>query len=224
MSPTINTLAHLYTSLNQMDLSPMPSLTYLERTILTASDNKDMFREKFSTEVQSPLSTTHSRELSQDSKRRTYISLTSGNKFQMSPQAGPKDCHFFETRIVYTGRKIPIQIPLTVTPDVVGDVPSSLGVDIVLSHTTRQLFLGATSQGSTAVHVTSTSNNLRAFDAPNYHLIECSPDRETDRIYWVRSSFWGSSTFRSRCMCNRKRRKRYAPRILRTRLSLYRSK
>jgi hypothetical protein len=123
MSPTIHTLAHLYTSLNEMDLSQLPSLNYLERTILTASDNKDMFREKFvTTPLPSPLSASHSRDISQDSKRRTFINLTSGNKFQMSPQAGPKDCHFFETRIVYTGRKIPIQIPLTVNPDVVGDV------------------------------------------------------------------------------------------------------
>ena len=114
-------------SLNEMDLSQMPSLNYLERTILIASDSKDMFREKFlfqGEDQSSPLST-HSREISQDSKRRTFINLTSGNRFQLPSQSGPKDCHYFETKIVYTGRKIPIQIPITGTPDIVGDVDPS---------------------------------------------------------------------------------------------------
>lgn len=123
-SPTEDTLAHLFTSLNEMDLSQMPTLNYLERTILTSSDNKDMFREKylFEGDQQSSPVSTHAREASQDSKRMTFISLTSGNRFQLPSQTGPKDCHFFETKIVYTGRKIPIQIPITGTPDIVGDV------------------------------------------------------------------------------------------------------
>jgi hypothetical protein len=127
ISPTEHTLAHLFSSLNEMDLSAMPSLNYLERTILIASDNKDMFREKYitqNTDDQSSPMSTHSRDLSTDSKRRTFISLTSGNRFQLPSKAGPKDCHFFETKIVYTGRKIPIQIPITGTPDIVGDVIS----------------------------------------------------------------------------------------------------
>jgi hypothetical protein len=135
ISPTENTLAHLFTSLNEMDLSQLPTLSYLERTILIASDSKDMFREKFALPA-SPLpqhspatqteevSPTHARMESRDSlRRRTFISLTSGNRFQLPDQVGPKDCHFFETKIVYTGRKIPIQIPITTTPDIVGDVP-----------------------------------------------------------------------------------------------------
>jgi hypothetical protein len=122
ISPTEDTLAHLFDSLNKMDLSSMPSLNYLERTILLASDNKDMFREKYDADEQnSPLST-HVRDQSQDSKRRTFINLTSGDIFQISKQTGPKDCHFFETKIVYTGRKIPILIPITGNPDIVGDV------------------------------------------------------------------------------------------------------
>jgi hypothetical protein len=124
MAPTEHTLAHLFTSLNDMDLNQMPSLDYLERTILTATDNKDMFREKFlpQAEDQSSPMSNHSRDLSTDSKRRTFINLTSGNRFQLPSTSGPKDCHFFETKIVYTGRKIPIQIPITGTPDIVGDV------------------------------------------------------------------------------------------------------
>ena len=124
-------------SLNEMDLSQMPTLNYLERTILTASDNKDMFREKYI--VDDPQSTPvsyHTRDQSQDSKRMTFISLTSGNRFQLPSQSGPKDCHYFETKIVYTNRKIPIQIPITVTPDIVGDVFSSIffANNIVLGH------------------------------------------------------------------------------------------
>lgn len=132
MSPTEYTLAHLFTSLNEMDLSQMPSLNYLERTILVASENKDMFREKYTCEENeqpqpqpSPMSA-HTRDISQDSRRQTFINLTSGNRFQYSPQTGPKDCHFFETKIVYTGKKIPIQIPITGTPDIVGDVLSPI--------------------------------------------------------------------------------------------------
>jgi hypothetical protein len=130
ISPTEYTLAHLFESLNEMDLSQMPSLNYLERTILIASENKDMFREKYSSQGDelaqpSPMSA-HSRDLSEDSRRQTFISLTSGNRFRYSPQIGPKDCHFFETKIIYTGKKIPIQIPITVTPDIVGDVFSSI--------------------------------------------------------------------------------------------------
>jgi hypothetical protein len=127
-SPTEDTLAHLFASLNEMDLGQMPTLNYLERTILTASDNKDMFREKYLLDEDGggdgdggPAST-HHRDPSLDSKRMTFISLTSGNRFQLPPQTGPKDCHFFETKIVYKGRKIPIQIPITGTPDIVGDV------------------------------------------------------------------------------------------------------
>jgi hypothetical protein len=110
-----------------MDLSQMPVLNYLERTILLASDNKDMFREKY-LQVDGhtrPLSA-HARDQSQDSKRRTFINLTSGDIFQVSKQTSPKDCHFLETKIVYTGRKIPIQIPITGNPDIVGDVFPSL--------------------------------------------------------------------------------------------------
>jgi hypothetical protein len=203
----------------------MPVLNYLERTILTASDNKDMFREKFlATDLSSPQSTTHTRELSQDSKRRTYISLTSGNKFQMSPQAGPKDCHFFETRIIYTGRKIPIQIPITVTPDVVGDVtPLKKWIDIVFVNSTYQLFLAATYKFSTTVSTSSTFNDFRTFNASDHHPFKRAFDRKTDRLYWIWTSFRGSSTFCARSMCDRKWRKRHAPRFLRTRLSLYRS-
>ena len=139
IAPTDHTLAHLFTSLNEMDLTQLPTLTYLERTILIASDSKDMFREKFAAPVsplpptsvggrgggdeQSSPRSTNSPEMSRDSlKRQTFINLTSGNRFQLSNQVGPKDCHFFETKIVYTGRKIPVQIPITATPDIVGDV------------------------------------------------------------------------------------------------------
>jgi hypothetical protein len=123
-SPTEDTLAHLFTSLNEMDLSQMPVLNYLERTILTASDNKDMFREKYLTdESESSPVISHTRDQSQDSRRMTFISLTNGSRFRLPSQSGPKDCHYFETKIIYTGRKIPIQIPITGTPDIVGDVP-----------------------------------------------------------------------------------------------------
>jgi len=152
----------------------MPTLNYLERTILTSSDNKDMFREKYlfeGAQQSSPVST-HAREASQDSKRMTFISLTSGNRFQLPSQTGPKDCHFFETKIVYTGRKIPIQIPITGTPDIVGDVPPSLQdarlTFLVLGDKTCKLFLRTTFILTTSVPVTSASHHVRRFNTSNY--------------------------------------------------------
>lgn len=193
----------------------MPTLNYLERTILVASDNKDMFREKFITqseEQSSPVST-HSRELSTDSKRRTFINLTSGNRFQLPHSAGPKDCHFFETKIIYTGRKIPIQIPITGTPDIVGDVSHTKQamLTLVLRNKAHQLLLGSASLEPSAISTTSPSDYLRATDAPHHHLVERVINRETDRLYWVRPPVWRSSTLRSRGLRDRKRRKRHAP-------------
>ena len=46
------TLSLLYDSLNAMDLSLMPKLSLLERHLLLASDNKDLFVEKFEQMIQ----------------------------------------------------------------------------------------------------------------------------------------------------------------------------
>ena len=45
--PTTDTLAGLFSAVNSMDLSAIPRLSIFERQILAASDNKDMFAEKF---------------------------------------------------------------------------------------------------------------------------------------------------------------------------------
>ncbi|KAJ2582153.1 hypothetical protein IWW49_005739, partial [Coemansia sp. RSA 1797] len=45
--PTVDTLAELYKSVNQMDLSCMPQLSRHETTILRFSDDQNMFEERF---------------------------------------------------------------------------------------------------------------------------------------------------------------------------------
>ena len=206
----------------------MPSLNYLERTILIASDNKDMFREKFlfQPDEQASPQSTHSRELSQDSRRRTFINLTSGNRFQLPSQAGPKDCHFFETKIVYTGRKIPIQIPITGTLDIVGDVlpPSPIILTIlVLGDSPNQLFFRTSSFITTTVPATSSSHYLRTPNSPHYSPDERNVDKEANCLYRLRSSVGRSSAFRPCSLCYCLGGKRDAPGNHRTRISLHRS-
>ena len=46
-SPVTETLSMLFDAVNSMDLSLMPKLNILERHLLLASDNKDLFVEKF---------------------------------------------------------------------------------------------------------------------------------------------------------------------------------
>lgn len=215
MSPTEHTLAHLFTSLNDMDLNQMPSLNYLERTILTATDNKDMFREKFQpqTDDQSSPMSNHSRDMSTDSKRRTFINLTSGNRFQIPSASGPKDCHFFETKIVYTGRKIPIQIPITGTPDIVGDVfPKRTYLTLVFGDQTSKLFFGTPSFSTTAVSSSSSSNNIWTSHTSHYSPFKRVINGETNRLHRLWTPFRRSSSLCPRSMFYCKWRERHASR------------
>ena len=51
-SPVPETLALLYDAVNAMDLSLMPKLSILERHLLLASENRDLFVEKFEKMIQ----------------------------------------------------------------------------------------------------------------------------------------------------------------------------
>ncbi|KAK9717437.1 hypothetical protein K7432_006219 [Basidiobolus ranarum] len=119
-----------------MDLRTMPAFSLNERLILRASENKDMFEEKFveMEEINNP-DFRDPRELEQVSgdeideytmrkkKRNTYIDLSSGQKKEMTTTMSNKnkDRHFFETKVIYEGHKLPIRVPLTVHPEEVGD-------------------------------------------------------------------------------------------------------
>ncbi|KAF8476970.1 docking domain of Afi1 for Arf3 in vesicle trafficking-domain-containing protein [Kalaharituber pfeilii] len=129
--PTTETLEKLYNAVNEMDLSCMPKLSVLECQILAASDNKEMFIEKFE-EMQrnaSPIQRSPS-SLSQlqngdgglmsngeKNTKPAYIDLISGRKNIFIN----RDTHEFETRVVYNGIPIPVKIPVAILPETVGD-------------------------------------------------------------------------------------------------------
>jgi hypothetical protein len=149
-APSIAILESLYKAVNSMDLSQMPHFTFHERQILRAAESKNMFEEKFEAmETQQSNGTTDSASLAKladmgisaayngssmqlatsngnsmanDRMRRgTYIDLTSGQRREVLPTIS-KDRHFFETKVVYDGIKLPIRVPLTLNTEEVGDV------------------------------------------------------------------------------------------------------
>ncbi|ODH53619.1 hypothetical protein GX48_00037 [Paracoccidioides brasiliensis] len=111
-SPFPETLAALYNSLNAMDLSLLPRLTYLERHILQASDAKDMFIEKFEQMVKQRLA---EERISHDSKGSPQRSLSTPK------YALPRDTHEFESKIIYNDIAIPVKVPSAISPETVGD-------------------------------------------------------------------------------------------------------
>ncbi|KAI8851201.1 docking domain of Afi1 for Arf3 in vesicle trafficking-domain-containing protein [Chytridium lagenaria] len=99
-------IANLYDSLNAMDISLMPRLTLAERNILRASEDRNMFDEKF-LEMEERA---YYRNID-DGGMRNSGSFTSTNK----------DRHFYETKIEYQGIRMPLRIPLAVFPEEIGD-------------------------------------------------------------------------------------------------------
>jgi len=161
--PSIDVLAKLFTSVNSMDLSTMPRLSIFERQILAASDNKDMFSEKFemaATSVQHVRSQSSLAALvgmPEGEKRiTTYIDLAPGrNKLMNGKITISRDSHEFETKVVYNGIQVPIRVPVAILPETVGDVGYILNHLIVfvvqfnwhqsvLTHSTYNNVLGAT--------------------------------------------------------------------------------
>lgn len=142
--PTTETLAGLFTSVNEMDLSAMPTLSIFERQILAASDNKDMFSEKFDEMAAVTGSPTANRrspsslagligEASNEptSERKgsvaTYINVGQGQNVRMNGKISiNRDSHEFETKVVYNSIPVPIRVPVASMPETVGDVSSSL--------------------------------------------------------------------------------------------------
>lgn len=119
----------LFDAVNSMDLSLMPKLNILERHLLLASDNKDLFVEKFEQMVQmrmaqekaghveEPLDTGRSPPKPQEISR-------AGTKAHVEGQSAytvPRDTHEFETKVMYKGIPIPVKIPTAIMPETVGD-------------------------------------------------------------------------------------------------------
>ncbi|EEP81865.1 MesA protein [Uncinocarpus reesii 1704] len=111
-SPYPETLARLYDSLNAMDLSLMPRLSYLERHILQATDVKDMFIEKFERMIKQRLA---------DERAASELDGADAKSFVPLKYTLPRDTHEFESKIIYNDIAIPVKIPTAVSPETVGD-------------------------------------------------------------------------------------------------------
>ncbi|KAJ2647324.1 hypothetical protein IWW40_004799 [Coemansia sp. RSA 1250] len=139
-APTVDTLAELYKSANQMDLSCMPQLSRHETTILRFSDDQNMFEERFlQLEKEKRLVDTLSRdadrlealhdpalaEMTTSASEESFATARRGTAAESGRSRGPsarnKDRRFFDTEIVYSGVKLPIRVPMTVYPEEIGD-------------------------------------------------------------------------------------------------------
>ena len=131
-SPVPETLSMLYDAVNAMDLSLMPRLSILERNLLLASDNRDLFVEKFEQMIQKRMAedsgelSLHSHgDGSRSPTKMTGISRA-GTKAHVeggsqSIYSVPRDTHEFESKVMYKGIPIPIKVPTAVMPETVGD-------------------------------------------------------------------------------------------------------
>lgn len=135
-NPSINVLESLYEAVNSMDVSLMPRFSIYEKMILRASEDKDMFEEKFleleelhacsydfTSAANSPMifPSEDGFKTSTALKRHTYIDIPSGQRKEVQLSSKNKDRHFFETTVNYEKVKIPIRVPLTIFPEEVGD-------------------------------------------------------------------------------------------------------
>ncbi len=119
----------LYNAVNEMDLSLMPKLSHLERHLLQASENKDLFIEKFEEMIESRI--TESSGVGVDQPLDASKALPtrpsifrSGSKAHIEGHAAyvvPRDTHEFESKVMYKGIPIPIKVPVAVMPEIVGD-------------------------------------------------------------------------------------------------------
>ncbi|KDN67602.1 putative spindle pole body interacting protein [Colletotrichum sublineola] len=129
-APVPETLALLYDAVNSMDLSLMPKLSLLERHLLLASDNKDLFVEKFEQMIQMRIAEDRGEHLAdfsldsgRDSQKLPGVSRA-GTKAHIegsSQYSVPRDTHEFESKVMYKGIPIPIKVPVAVMPETVGD-------------------------------------------------------------------------------------------------------
>jgi hypothetical protein len=129
-SPVLETLAMLYEAVNDMDLSLMPKLNLLERHLLQASDNKDLFVEKFEQMIQMRIAEDSGENDSGqpfDASRSPpkppgiFRAGTKAHVEGQSQYAVPRDTHEFESRVMYKGIPIPIKVPVAIMPETVGD-------------------------------------------------------------------------------------------------------
>ncbi|CAB4409813.1 unnamed protein product [Rhizophagus irregularis] len=140
--PSVKCLASLYEAVNSMDVTYMPKFSAHEKAILRASENKDMFEEKFTAYENSKKQQEMSAQLLKDDSSGKGLGINNNSdggdggtdnsseevnfkkaSYQdlMPNLSKNKDRHFYETKVVYSGIKLPIRVPLTVNPEEVGD-------------------------------------------------------------------------------------------------------
>lgn len=126
-APVPETLALLYNAVNEMDLSLMPKLNWLERHLLQSSENKDLFVEKFEQMIQARIMGASGVDQPLDASKgppsRPNI-FRSGSRAHIEGHAVyvvPRDTHEFESKVLYKGIPIPIKVPVAVMPEIVGD-------------------------------------------------------------------------------------------------------
>lgn len=113
-APVVETLASLYNSLNAMDLSLLPRLSLFENFVLSATDAKDMFIEKFEQMV---------RQRKRLDVERDSLEISSDPLSQRRKKTYtlPRDTHEFESKINYNGIPVPVKIPTALSAETVGD-------------------------------------------------------------------------------------------------------
>ena len=95
-----------------MDLSLLPRFNLLERSILQASDSKDMFIEKFERMIEQRVAD----EESERDPDASPESPTGKSRYVL-----PRDTHEFESKVVYNDIPIPVKVPTVIWPETVGD-------------------------------------------------------------------------------------------------------
>lgn len=95
----------------------MPRLSLLERSILQASDAKDLFIEKFAQMIKQRQAELQQAESA--STGTTNDSATAARRESL-PKL-PRDTHEFESRVLYKGMPIPIKVPTATSSETVSD-------------------------------------------------------------------------------------------------------
>lgn len=104
-------LPSLYKSINAINLSVMPRLTLVEKTILRSSSDNLMFNEKF---LQREEIMNHQRQFGGGGNNG--VSFTGIVDYD-----AVIDRHFYETRVVFNGVNDTVRIPMTTFPEEIGD-------------------------------------------------------------------------------------------------------
>jgi len=107
----------------------MPRLSLLERYLLQASDNKDLFVEKFEQMIQMRMAEDRGESpedvatMAESPERRVDLTRngTKAHVVAHSMYSVPRDTHEFETKVMYNGIPIPIKVPVAISPETVGD-------------------------------------------------------------------------------------------------------